>query len=291
MTVTDEPTELAPRARAEAADRPRRLLGPAFWALIAFGFVCIAIGAVIGVYGAKLFPPKDIAPLAAAAPAAAGAVAPIEAAPVEQAAPTPLPSSGEIAVLADRLTRVEAAHRSSLQAAAAALAVSAAADAADTSSPFVRELDAVVRLLPDSPDLAALRELAVTGAPTRNALIASFPAAADRAAARARAPADGEGVVARLTHALSALVTVRRIDRTDGKGADPILARAERKVTDGDLSAALKDIADLPPAAREAMSEWRSGAERRAAIDRRIANVRAAALRGLVDAGRLGTAG
>ena len=288
MTVIDEPTELAPRTRADQ-ERPKRLLGPAFWAMIAFGLVCIAVGAVIGVYGAKLFPAAGVVqPLAApAAPSAPSAA--VETLPAAEPPPPPPVSSGQVAALADRLTEVETAHRSTVEAAAAALAISTVADAADTSGPFVRELDAVARLLPDSIDMAALRDMATTGAPTRTALIAAFPAAADRAAARARAPAEGEGVVARLTHALAALVSVRRVDRVTGKGADPILARAERKVTDGDLSGALTELSALPPAARDAMADWRSGAERRAAIDRRISAVRTAALRGLVQAGRLET--
>lgn len=290
MTVIDEPTELAPRPRADQ-ERPKRLLGPAFWAMIAFGLVCIAVGAVIGVYGAKLFPAAGVVQPLAAPAAPAAAAAPIETVPADQPPPAPPVSSGEVAALADRVSQVETAHRSTLEAAAAALAVSAAAEAADTSGPFVRELDAVARLLPESVDMAALRDMATTGAPTRTALITAFPAAADRAAARARAPAEGEGVAARLTHALAALVSVRRVDRVTGKGADPILARAERKVTDGDLSGALTELSELPPAAREAMAEWRSGAERRAAIDRRISAVRATALRGLVQAGRLDKTG
>ncbi|MEO6339408.1 MAG: mitofilin family membrane protein [Caulobacteraceae bacterium] len=279
MTVADEPAELAPRP-----ERPRRLLGPAFWALIAFGLVCIVLGAVIGVYGARLFPAaRPAAPVAA--PAAAPTVPP-PAAPPTAILPAPPPPTGAVAELGKRLDKVETDHRSTVQAAAAAIAVSAAAEAAETSRPFVRELDAVARLMPDSPDFMALRELAVSGAPTRTGLIAAFPAAADRAAAAARAPANGEGVLARLTHALAALVVMRRIDQVAGQGPDAVLARAERRADEGDLAGALKELDALPPAGRTALADWRSGAERRVAIERRISAIRGVALRGLVQATR-----
>lgn len=279
MTVADEPADLAPRP-----ERPRRLLGPAFWALIAFGLVCIALGALIGVYGARLFPASHPA-VPAAAPATAAPSRP--ATPVEApvaAPPISSPPSGAVAELGKRLDKVETDHRSTVQAAAAAIAVSAAAEAAETSRPFVRELDAVARLMPDSPDFAALRELAVSGAPTRTGLIAAFPAAADRAAAAARAPANGQGALARLTHALAALVVVRRIDRVAGQGPDAVLARAERRVDEGDLAGAVKELDALPPAARTALADWRTGAERRVAIEGRISAIRGVALRGLVQA-------
>jgi hypothetical protein len=290
MTAIDEPTDLDPRG-AQTPERPRRLLGPAFWAMIAFGFVCIAIGAAIGLYGARLFP---VTTGAGASPPPAAA-APLAQTPAEAAAPPPPPppvvEAPALTAIEGRLTSVEAAHRSTVEAAAAALAVSTAAEAAANAGPFVRELDQVARLLPNSADLAALRELAVNGAPTRADLVATFPAAADQAVVRARAPAEGEGVLAKVTHALAALVSIRRVDRLTGPGVDPALARAERKLNRGDLAGALKELGGLPAPAREAMADWRTGAERRAAIDGRISAIRASALRGLVDAGKLGDAG
>jgi hypothetical protein len=291
MTAIDEPTDLDPRA-PPSPGRPRRMLGPAFWAMIAFGFVCIAIGAVIGLYGARLFPVTTGAAVSAPPPPATATPAPVPAEPdAPPPAPAPAVPSPALTALEGRLTTVEAAHRSTVEAAAAALAVSTAAEAAANAGPFVRELDEVARLLPSSADLTALRELAVTGAPTRADLTASFPAAADQAVVRARAPAEGEGVLAKLTHALAALVSVRRVDRLTGPGVDPALARAERRLNQGDLSGALKELDKLPPAAREAMADWRLGAQRRADIDRRISAIRTSALKGLVEAGKPGDGG
>lgn len=48
-------------------DTPRRIMSAAFWAMILFGCVCIAAGAVVGRYGPQLFP-KNPPPSAAARP-------------------------------------------------------------------------------------------------------------------------------------------------------------------------------------------------------------------------------
>lgn len=85
-------------------------------------------------------------------------------------------------------------------------------------------------------------------------------------------------------HALSAIITVRRIDRTTGNGPDALLARAEAQLDDGDLAGAIKALDGLPPQARQAMADWRRGLERRVEIDRRIGAIRARALRDLSHA-------
>jgi hypothetical protein len=43
----------------EADDRgpPPRLMGPVFWAALAFALVCIALGAAVALWGARVFPP------------------------------------------------------------------------------------------------------------------------------------------------------------------------------------------------------------------------------------------
>ena len=40
-------------------DRSRPVLSLLFWLLIVLAFICIAAGAVVGVYGPKLFPPRS----------------------------------------------------------------------------------------------------------------------------------------------------------------------------------------------------------------------------------------
>jgi hypothetical protein len=50
-------------------DAPRPVLSRLFWIAIALAFVCIGAGAVVGLYGSKLFPPHRAAPHALGNPA------------------------------------------------------------------------------------------------------------------------------------------------------------------------------------------------------------------------------
>ncbi len=180
-----------------------------------------------------------------------------------------------------RLDRLERAQQRSARAASAAVAAAALADAAATSRPFVAEVVTLERLSPGSEALAGLRPLAETGAPTRAALAAEFPDVAARAAAASRAAAPNAGVLARLGAALASLVTVRRVDDVTGASSDAILARAERRVADGDIEGALQQLGTLPEGGREATAAWRERAGRRLEIERRIAALRTGALRDL----------
>ena len=279
-------------------ERAKSLLSPTFWVGLVFGLVCILLGVAIAVYGARLFPVKP-AP-AATAPAATKAAAlppppgtrtagstlfePAPAALPEAAAVSQPEGGGDVSAFNSRLDRIEAQHRATVNAAAAALAVSALADAAETSRPFVREVDALIRVAPASPDLQALRDLAAVGAPARSLLGAEFDTAAARAATASRAPGEVNGPLARITGAFAALVTIRRTSRLTGTSPDAVLARAERRVNEGDLQAALTELAALPPSGREAMATWSASAERRLAIERRIGAIRSRALADLAKA-------
>jgi hypothetical protein len=45
----------------EPAPPARKMLGWAFWAAVTFGLVCILMGAVVGIWGSHLVPPRPIA--------------------------------------------------------------------------------------------------------------------------------------------------------------------------------------------------------------------------------------
>lgn len=129
--------------------------------------------------------------------------------------------------------------------------------------------------------------MAVVGAPTRAALAAEFPPAAGRAAVAARTPAQGDGLLARISHAFAAIVTIRRVDHVVGDSPDAILARAEGMIADGDLAGAFAELDKLPEGAREVLAPWRARAQRRLEVDRRVSAIRAAALQDLsLTAGR-----
>ncbi|MBP7702236.1 MAG: hypothetical protein KA098_06510 [Phenylobacterium sp.] len=278
----------APRDPGSYGSRRRTGLGVG--ALVLFGIACVAGGYSLARFGPtlpELYPDKpragavaEVAPLAAPAPAA----------PVDEEAPP----SDPIAIIpshdtatASRLDALEADRGRLASASASALAASALMQAAQGSRPFAPEVKAVADLAP-SLDLRALQADAERGAPSRAALAASFPDYAARAASAARAPGDGAGVLARVGHALSRVVALRRVGEVPGDGPDAILARAERQIDDGDIVGALATLEALPADAKDALGPWRDRAERRAKIDREIARIRAQALQELSQLARSG---
>lgn len=296
--VIEEPEPYSP------PEAPSRRPGrrPPVWGLglLALGAVVIAVS--VAVYAPKMF----ARPEAAAAAVEAGAepdsvearlqarIAELEQQLAQARPPQSLGAGGatsnvDLTAVNDRLDRIEAAQARTARAASAAVAAAALADAAQTSRPFLNELVTLERLTPDATDLAGLRALAETGAPTLAALAAEFPEVADRAAAASRTAATDTSLLSRIGDALAALITVRRTGDLSGNSPDAILARAERRVAQGDIEAALNILKALPSGGQRATADWRERAKRRVEIERRIGALRTTALRNLAEAER-GTA-
>ncbi|WP_068876500.1 MULTISPECIES: COG4223 family protein [unclassified Phenylobacterium] len=262
--------------RDPAEYRPRPLTGPGVWATIAFGVLCVLAGVAVAILGPKLLyegreQPSGIKPVAAA-------VAPPPAAvPVVMASP----AADEVARLNARIALLESQGARTTEAAAAALAAAQLVEASQGSRPFDRELAALKATTPGLPELAALTRLAQSGAPSRTALAASFPPYAAKAARRARKPPEQADLGQRIAYAAAKIVTVRRVDETDGATPDAIVRRAELALEDGEVVEALKTLEALPPKARDALAPWREQAERRAQVDREVASLRARAIRAL----------
>jgi hypothetical protein len=295
MTDAPEPAELAapdlPRDPAQyAAYRPRLPLS--FWLMLAFGLVCVFAGVVIGRFGAHLFPIKP--PVESAAPAQTSAAdsayvpppplaATLSGAPIIAATPAG-PAPAAVAALNGRIDQLVQSQHRSASAAGAALAASELGEAAQSSRPFADQLAALDPILPDSSALRTLRPLAAQQTPSRAALAADFAVEADHVAVASRAPPKGSGLIKRLLHTLTAVLTIRRVDKLTGDSPDAVLARAQRQVDDGDLEDALTTLNDLPPAGREAIAAWRARAARRVVIDRLIAAIRQGAAQDLAEA-------
>lgn len=285
-------TSPEPAPPADPTSYRKRGFGWKFWALMAFTAACIVGGVIIGLVIPKIFPANDTAaiglpamPWTTTAEQAADA-GDDASAPSPGAAPAPNPEPAappptDLAGLSRRVEQLEADEARTTEAARAVLAASALLQAAQTSRPFTTELSAVEHLLPANNDVSALKQLAETGAPTRAVLAADYPAAAARAAAAATKPGEGASLVAHIRYALASIVTIRRVDYTEGKGAGAVLARAEVLVQDGDLERAMDELAALPPHSRQAMADWIERAARRIELDRHLAAVRASALKSL----------
>ena len=287
MTLAPDPVESnAPRDPALYARR--RLLGPGFWALIAFGIICVAAGAALARFGPTWFtgaksPPAIQQPAASPPPTQTGTVQPSPYAPSGAVAVPPM-ASEDVAQLEGRVAVLETGQQRTLDVAGAALAAATLADAARTARPFAEALAGLERVLPLSPDLRALAGLAQDGAPTRAGLAVEFETLAARAAVAARDPGRNADFLARLRHALSSIVSIRQVGSTQGGMPDAVLSRAQNLLNEGDVEGALTALEGLPAAAQTVLAPWRAAAERRVEIDRHIAAIRADALAGLLQA-------
>lgn len=286
MTLATDPVE-SDAPRDPALYGRRRLLGPGFWALIAFGFICVAAGAALARFGPSWFsggkaPPPAAQPAGgASASAPTGPGQPLYGAP--SIAQAPPPASEDVAQLEGRVAVLETGQQRALDAAGAALAAATLADAARTARPFAEELAGLERVLPLSSDLRALARLAQQGAPTRAGLADEFETLVGRTAVAARDPGRNADFLARLRRALSSVVSIRQVGATQGNTPDAILARAQKLLNEGDIEGALNTLEGLPAPAQTVLAPWRAAAERRIEIDRHIAAIRADALAGLVQ--------
>ncbi len=283
-----EPSDItAPKDPADY--RPRPMLGVTFWAMIAFGVICVLAGVAIAQFGPRLFshkPPGHAAEAPLPSEPAPAAAAAVSGSPALSVAPES--ASPDVAKLNARVAILETRQAHAAEAAAAVLATAAVAEASQGSGPFAEELATLRASSPPSPELETLARLAAGGAPSRAALASSFPDYAARAASAARAPGEKAGLGDRIAYALSKIVSLRRVDDVSGDGPDALLARAERLVDDGDLDRAFRQLDRLPPASRDALAPWRARAERRAEIDRAAQALMARALAELAAQQRTG---
>lgn len=287
MTIAPDPAEITPPHSSEAYVR-RRGLGP--WVVVGLCLLSLAAGAALAAFGPHWWPIRETEsaltpPASAPRPLITPAAQP--AAPAEAVDTTG--AAEDVSGLESRVEALETGQERTMEAAAAALASALLAEAASTSRPFEQELAALEQVLPLSPDALALRRLAKSGAPTRSALAVEFDAAAARAAAAAHDPGERGAFFDRVSHALSSIVTIRRVGSTIGDQPDAVLARAERQVDEGDVDGALTTLNALPAPALRAMAPWRAAAERRAEIDRHVVAIRATALSNLAQVSRART--
>ena len=264
--------------------RSPTLAGRFFWALLAFAAaVAIAVAAFIR-FGPRLPAPLDFGP---SSPPTAEAPATPSPAPAPVAVDAPAPAqvpavpATDLARLEARLDDLEAGRSRTAASARSALAAAALLSAAQTSRPFTSELAAVEALAPADLDLSGFAAMASTGAPSRATLALEFPDFAARAAAAARQPSETAPLGERLLAGLSRVILVRPVGRLPGDAPEARLARAEVRLNEGDLEAALASLAGLPPAAQAALAPWWDRAQARARLDRQAAALGERALRDL----------
>lgn len=183
-----------------------------------------------------------------------------------------------LAALETRLATLEANVRAPLAGPALILALDTLGRAAQQSHPFVAELTAVQQLNPQLSGLSVLAPYAAVGVPTRAALTAEFPALAAKAFELARQPVEGANLFEKFIYTLTRFVSVRRTGLATGDGIDAILARAEHRVHEGDLAAALDETGDLSGPAADVLKDWREAAEARLAVEAVLSQIKTAAV-------------
>lgn len=154
---------------------------------------------------------------------------------------------------------------------ARAIAAAGLKSAIDRGGPFMSELEAFASVGPDDPAVAELRDLAARGVPSRAELVAGFSDAASKAIAAADPGDPQAGLVDRLMSSAMSVVKVRKVGDVAGDSAEAIVARAETRLINGDLEAALTEWNTLPEASRAATSEYGEALAARARSEKLIA--------------------
>jgi len=202
---------------------------------------------------------------------------------------------GEIDALARRIAALEqvakaveaqiaraAATGNADRAGRLAFVATALRSAVERGEPFTPELAAAKSLMSDAALVAPLEPYAMTGVPRSAALALEFSqlAKAMLDAAGAAAPREG-GIIERLQANAGRLVRVRPLN--EGRGDEPaaIVTRAEAKAAQGDIPAALAELARLPEPVRAPALGWIKKAEAQSAAlaaARKISETATAAL-------------
>lgn len=157
------------------------------------------------------------------------------------------------------------------QAATAQAALSRLLAALDAGVPFESVLPALGSDLPE-PLVASAK----TGVPTMADLAATFPPAARTALNASLNATMGDSWTERVGTFLRTQTGIRSLTPQEGNDPDAVLSRAEAALSDGNLAAALAELAALPPEGQAAMQAWVSEANRRLAATDAVAAVAAA---------------
>ena len=188
--------------------------------------------------------------------------------------------ANSVLALADRVTALESSARRTMveQSTNIALLMAVAQwrDAVSAGHGFALELQTVKALAAraNGPvvDDAAFAAKATRGIATQAELQRRFSASAAEAM-RATAIPEGTGAwYRRILSRMMAIVTVRRLDGdAAGTSTSAVLARAERRLAEGDLGATVNELSGLDGGAAQAMAAWLEEATARVATERAIA--------------------
>lgn len=146
------------------------------------------------------------------------------------------------------------------------------------SGPYAVQLETIGKLLDASqlPLIAPLREHAATGIATRAQLLARFDAAAADIVRADAAALRSDGWADRAYGFVMSLVMIRPLGEREGLDAPARVARAQARLQEDDLDAAVRELAELEGAAAVAAQAWMKDARARLAAEQALAQLSAA---------------
>lgn len=143
--------------------------------------------------------------------------------------------------------------------------------------PFEIELLALSKLdgfPPDDAGITGLQKFAMAGIPTRSLLTVRFAGVAT-AIARADSAAKQNGWSGLLGEWAGAVFTIRPLGEREGDSASAVAARAEMRLSEGDMEAAVRELEALQGGAAEAAAAWLNQARARLMAEREVAQLNA----------------
>ncbi len=192
--------------------------------------------------------------------------------------------------IGDRVKALESRPRGvEAKLAAFVLAVGQLRIALQTDSPFGSALESVSAAAPEdsmiAESIAVLTPLASSGVESFGRLQRRFDPVVV-AIVRAAAKPPGDTWIDKTIARLSELITVRRVGTAvEGDGADAVVARAEARLKDGELAAAVSELGRLDGAAAEAAEAWLNSANQRLAADKALIRLESRAIKLLESVG------
>ena len=158
------------------------------------------------------------------------------------------------------------------------------------SGPFDAELTAVRAIAGSDADVVAavekLAPRAAAGVPTIAALQARFSAVAKQAVRAGTDPGESSLIHDWIVSPIAKLVFVRPVGNVPGDSTGAIVARAEARLVEGDLDAAVTEVKRLEGLAAKEANDWLADARARLAAERALAALEARALATLAAADR-----
>ncbi|PJK31347.1 COG4223 family protein [Minwuia thermotolerans] len=164
--------------------------------------------------------------------------------------------------------------------AALVLAMGRLRDAAAGERPFPGAWESVTALGVDPATYPAVAEAAASGVPAQSSLQERFPDVAGRAVVAATTGED-DSLIGGALRRVGNVVRVRRTGELEGDSVEAVVARAEARVREGDLRAAVTELETLDGEAAEAVAPWKADAERRIALEAAIDGLQTAVYQNL----------